>query len=179
MGRRRKYCSDYCRVAFHRRQKRATKGGFVPPELVGEKRFVRHIRKRPVMPDGRPSSVTDPATWSTLDQVLASDVGDGIGYVLGGGIGCIDIDDCFDEFGLNLIGHTVLRALPGRTWTEISPSGKGLHVWGLLDEGPGKVQKLYGYKSRIEVYSRDRYITITGQRYKQAPFTLQPLPTSF
>ena len=68
------------------------------------------------------------------------------------------------------------------TYTEISPSGTGLHVW--YSSYPpamnGRKSKLTlgkrkdGRRVGIEVYgsSDKRYLTVTGRRYKDAPLTL-------
>src|SRR5690606_1418508 len=92
-GRTRRYCSTRCRVAAHRARRR------LPRELTERARWVRHDRKVPITPDGRPASATDPRTWSTYSEATRSKVGDGLGFVLGGGIACLDIDLCLDERG--------------------------------------------------------------------------------
>ena len=175
-GRPRRYCSGRCRVVAYRARQRKGKGGLsVPYELTVLPRFVRHVHKRPVTVDGKQSSVTDPATWSSFDDATASKVGDGIGFVLGEGIGCIDLDDCFLPDGSLTVGAQKVLRLAGKTWVEVSPSGRGLHVWGHLPEGPGRVRVFEGQK--VETYSRARYMTITGDLWGGTPLQLGPLPT--
>jgi primase-polymerase (primpol)-like protein len=58
-----------------------------------------------------------------------------------------------------------LAACPD-TYVEISPSGDGLHVWGLLPEGPGRKQTIG--RLSVETYSRDRFITVTGKPFRGA-----------
>src|SRR5690625_6658862 len=60
-----------------------------------ERRWVRADGKRPIMPDGRPASSTRACTWSSFSEVQAG-AGDGYGVMLGGGLACWDLDDCFD-----------------------------------------------------------------------------------
>ncbi len=62
--------------------------------------------------------------------------------------------------------------LPGanpEAWVERSHSGRGLHVWGLLDEGPGRTTK------EIEVYSRGRYIAL-GTTFRAGGLTALVVP---
>jgi len=153
-GRTRKYCSTRCRVAAHRARHQ------LPAELMSQPRWVRHVAKRPVTPDGRPASVTDPGTWSTYDAARRSRVGDGLGYVLGDGIACLDLDNCLDERGRpNALARAVLARVPD-AYVEISPSGRGLHIWGRAPEAPGR------RRDGIEAYSAGRYITVTGRVYR-------------
>jgi len=117
---------------------------------------VRHDRKVPITPDGRAASSTDPSTWSTHSEAARSRVGDGLGFVLGAGIACLDIDHCLDGRGRpDARARAILARVPG-AYVEISPSGRGLHVWGTAPEQPGR---RYG---DYEVYSVGRYITVTG-----------------
>jgi len=121
---------------------------------------VRHEGKRPITVDGRPASSTNPATWSTYSEAARSKAGDGLGYVLGDGIGCLDLDNCLDERGRpNEVARRILDRVPD-AYVEISPSGRGLHVWGRAPEQPGRRHRGY------EVYSVGRYITVTGRVYQ-------------
>lgn len=172
-GRPKKFCSGKCRVASHRLAKREKAGLAVPDGLATQKRWVRHKSKRPLTVTGRAASVTSPRTWSSLKAARESDVGDGLGFVLGDGIGCIDLDDVFDGRGrLDPAAKWLLAELP-ETWVEVSPSGKGLHIWGFLPEGRGRVVKRRGVS--VEVYSQGRYMTVTGVSYGDAPVRLADL----
>src|SRR5690606_3396468 len=92
-GRTPRFCSGRCRAAAHRARHR------LPRELTSRARWVRHDRKVPITPDGRPASSTDPRTWSTYREAARSQAGDGLGFVLGDGVACLDIDLCLDERG--------------------------------------------------------------------------------
>lgn len=119
------------------------------------------------MPSGAPASSTDPSTWSPYSAVQDG-AGDGMGFMLGGGIGCIDLDGCLDTYGgVSREARAVLEANPG-AFVEKSVSGRGLHVFGLLPEGRGR--RLPG---GIEVYSRARFIRTTGDVFQEG--TLVPL----
>ena len=57
-------------------------------------------------------------------------VGDGVGFVLTlkSGIVCIDINNCIDANG-KLDDEASKIVLEFNSWTEISTSGRGLHIW--------------------------------------------------
>lgn len=165
-GRTARYCSGRCRVAAHRFRAR------VPAELASEDRWVRHTRKRPITIAGRAASSTNSRTWTSLRNVDNSTVGDGIGFVLNGdGIACIDIDHCLHPDGsLEPWAARLLRRVPP-TWIEVSPSRTGLHVWGAATVGAGRVLKMPN-GGGVEVYDRNRYVTVTRDPYSQSVHVL-------
>lgn len=164
-GRPGRFCSGKCRVAAHRASKLLPG---VPVEMIGRARWVRRDGKRPITVDGRSASSTNQSTWSPLRAVLESGAGDGFGFMLGSGIGCIDLDHCLTADGPTDFASAVLAACPA-TYVEVSPSGTGLHVFGLLPEGSGR--KVPG----AEVYSRARFMTVTAEAFGGAPNTLGDL----
>lgn len=130
----------------------------------------------PVQANGRAASSTDPETWTDFKSVSASDR---IGFVLGGMVGgkhvvCVDLDHCFTADGSLTAGAAdFLNGFPA-TWTEKSPSGDGLHVWGLVDERPKRC--VFTHKGQsVEIYVEGRYITITRSTYGKAPLVLADL----
>ena len=168
-GRTATYCSTRCRVAAHRDRVK------LPAEVASKGRWVRHDRKRPVTPAGRPASSTDTATWSSLADVDASDAGDGIGFVLNGdGVACLDLDHCLLPDGsLEPWAANLLDLVPP-TWIEVSPSGTGLHVWGTATVGKGRMLKRPN-GGAVEVYDRGRYITVTRNAFRRSPRRLADL----
>ena len=125
-----RFCSTACRMRAHR-------GHVVPLRMRRLDRWIRHAAKVPRTVAGRAASSTDPATWSTFDQALASSVGDGLGFVLAAdGIACIDLDHCLDGGVLAGWAREILDAC-GPTYVEVSPSGTGLHVFGRGTVGKG------------------------------------------
>lgn len=161
------FCSPKCRVYAHRAQKRSP----IPTELIQNPRWVRWDgRKRPLTINGTFASSTNPATWTTYDAVTKSEHGIGIGYVLGDGIGCIDIDHCIIDGQITSAAMAIVNRYPGN-YIETSPSGNGLHIWGILNEQPGTRKVENGV--HIETYSRGRYITVTGNVFQHG--TLLPL----
>jgi len=164
-----RFCSDKCRVYANRAAK---KGPKLPVEMTSQARFVRYTsRKVPRTVEGSSASSTDARTWSTYDAAADSRVGEGVGFVLGGGIGCIDLDHCLVDGELAPWAADIVAANPG-TYVEVSRSGEGLHLFGLLAEGPGRLVR---DGRSIEVYSTGRYIALTGHTYRNAPARLEPL----
>lgn len=127
------------------------------------------------MVDGKPATSTDPQTWTDWPTARDSRIGDGPGFVLDGsdGVVCIDLDDCLSDAGRLLPwAAPVLAQLPA-TYMEVSPSGRGLHVWGTGELERGRVLKVDG--GRLELYPSGRYMTVTGRRFRAAPSRLADL----
>lgn len=157
-GRLPKFCSDRCRVASHREE-------VVPKVMRQSNRWLTYQwpDKAPRQVDGRLASVTDPSTWTTYSNVRRLPRG----YVLGEGIGCIDFDHCVDDAGnLHPTVAAIVEPLRTKTYIEVSPSGDGLHVFGLIAPDRGWKRPL-GDGMSIEVYSQDRYVTVTGKRWSK------------
>lgn len=120
---------------------------------------------------GKKASSTNPQTWSALDVALAAAekyLYTGVGFVFTreGGIVGIDIDHCRDEKTGEL--NETARAIVERvsTYTEISPSGTGLHLF-LKGEMPGVGNK--NSRSGVEMYAHSRFFTMTGQLLPDTP----------
>ena len=158
-GRKPRFCSTRCRVAAHRAR-------VFPQELLERDRWIRHKAKRPLHPQGYWISVTHPGSWSSYSTAKASKFGDGLGFVLNGdGIVCIDLDHCYDG-APTAEALALIESLPN-TYIEISPSGTGLHIWGLGKMATGRRITRNGLS--IEIYPSGRFITMTGNVLKRAP----------
>ena len=82
-------------------------------------------------------------------------------------LACIDIDDCNGDDPRLL---KILQLVPN-AWHEFSPSGHGIHVWGVLPDKksyllPGRNQIGY-HGSEYEWYGSGRAITVTGHPLKE------------
>ena len=128
-------------------------------------------RKVPYDPKtGRKASSTNPQTWATLPEAEAARdkyTFTGLGFVFTEerGIIGVDIDHCRAEDGpLNDTARAILEKHP--SYTEISPSGTGLHIFyhGAM---PGKGNK--NSATGVEMYSTGRYFTMTGQHLPGTP----------
>ena len=106
------------------------------------------------------ASSKSPDTWGSFEQACADVVAGrcaGIGFVFaaGGSIVGVDFDHCLDGEQLDpWVADWVDRF---DSYTEISPSGTGLHIF-CLGQLPGKGVK----KSQAEMYDQGRYFTVTG-----------------
>lgn len=167
-----RFCSTRCRVAAHRARRA---GVALPTELTGRERWVRRDeRKAPRTVNGGFASVSDPATWSGYRDATASKVGVGLGYMLaeGDGIVCIDLDHCLEDGQLASWAREVLDRCPV-SYTEVSPGGDGLHIWGRGELERGRRIRRGG--TAIEVYGQGRYVAMTGRRFEDSPVRLADL----
>ncbi|MFF1382783.1 bifunctional DNA primase/polymerase [Arthrobacter sp. NPDC058288] len=126
-------------------------------------RWIRRTStKRPITVAGRPASSTDPATWSTFAEAKASHAGIGLGFVLGDGIGCIDLDHCFIDGALAGWAAEYIRSVSEPViFAEVSQSGEGVHLFIEAPEAPGR--KIRDGRN-IERYTAGRYIAVTGNK---------------
>lgn len=167
-----RFCSTRCRVAAHRARRVASA---MPTELAERRRWVRRDeRKAPRTIDGGFASVTAAATWSPYAEAAASKVGVGLGYVLaeGDGIVCIDLDHCLTDGELSAWAREILDRCPA-SYTEISPGGDGLHIWGRGELERGRRMRMDG--ASVEVYGQGRYVAMTGRRFEGSPAVLADL----
>jgi putative DNA primase/helicase len=149
----------------------------IPDELKTLSRFVtwrlekrkgrRKPEKTPYTPStGRRASPTDPSTLGTLEEALEAlgerERYDGLGFGLTEEepFAGVDLDDCVDpETGeVKAWASEIVEALG--SYTELSPSGTGLHVIARGELPPGRRKR-----GNVEMYDRDRYLTITGRVY--------------
>jgi len=163
------YCSTKCRVYVHRNP--------FPKEMIQLRRWIRYSYKKfPLTPDNKVASSTAPHTWSDFPWVQTSRAGAGIGFVFNGdGIIGIDIDKAFDENGnIKDWAKAIIDSLPA-TYTEISPSGKGIHILGKGNVSAGRRWALPD--GGVEIYGTGRYFTMTGKRFLATPKKLAQLGT--
>ena len=155
-----KFCSQNCGTYFRRALKR--KSTF-PAEMVSRDRWLRRAAdKRPLTVDGKAGSSTNPRTWSSFEAANASSAGVGLGFVLGGGIGCIDLDHCFADGALADWAKEAIESITDPVlFAEISQSGEGVHIFIEAQEAPGR--KIRDGRN-IERYTAGRYIAVTGNR---------------
>ena len=148
-GRRPVTCGQRCR----KRRSRAVR----PSAGLSDGRWTRADGKRPVTVRSRSASSTDPSTWSTFAEVQASSAGDGFGVMLGGGLGCHDLDHALTDGKLKPWARDVLVGIRERVlFVEVSTSGEGLHVFVEAPEGPGSRRSVGD--GGHEFYSRARFI---------------------
>lgn len=138
----------------------------IPDELKKLKRWV-NFKTRPTDKEGKVTKIpvnpvtlknantVNSETWTTYDiamQTLIDNPGTivGLGFVFGDGYVGIDLDDCDED-----LKYEFIKAL--NTYTEISLSGKGIHLIG-KGELPGKKCR----KGNVEMYASGRFFALTG-----------------
>jgi hypothetical protein len=124
----------------------------------------------------RRASSTDPMTWGSFEDAIEAYVSlvdepadprrgpvGGVGVVLtkAADLACIDLDRVITEGQLDPRAHAVVARCD--SWTEVSPSGAGLHIFVL-----GRVPRALK-SDQIEVYSDARYIAVTGHQWPGTP----------
>lgn len=127
--------------------------------------------KPPYQPAGYFAKSNQPRTWSTFGAVLkVASRFDGIGLCFGADVCGIDLDNCFnDDRTLKPWAADIFNELAVPTYTEISPSGRGLHLLysgefpaelrgRSFDLAPHEGAAFYAFPS-------SRYFTVTGQRF--------------
>lgn len=130
-------------------------------------------RKCPFDPKtGRPAKANDSTTWADFETArrYAAAYGLGIGFEFSAKdpyIG-VDIDKCRDPNTgeLNETARHIVHTL--QSYTEISPSGTGVHIIcrGALPPGGRR-------KGPVEMYDSGRYFTMTGHLVEGTPLTIE------
>lgn len=123
------------------------------------------------------ASSTDPDTWTSFAAALAyherggTDT-DGLGYVFDDEdtVVGVDLDDCRDpETGdLAAWAENVVDDVP--TYAEASPSGTGLHLFGIGFKPDGDTRAdVADADGHLEMYDTGRYFTVTGHTVGGSP----------
>ena len=136
-------------------------------QLKARSQWVGYTDKKiPMNPHtGGAAQTNNPDTWSTAAEAWAAKKQyrwAGIGYVftIAAGVVGIDLDDCFTEDGrLNDTARQIVQMLD--SYTERSPSGRGLHI--LACGSIPHAIKQPGF----EMYNELRYFTVTGNQYEE------------
>ncbi|MGE7604941.1 VapE domain-containing protein [Peribacillus sp. NPDC097675] len=123
------------------------------------------LSKVPYQPTGYKANATDSNTWNTFEIIQkAYETGkfDGIGFVFSKNDPFVGIDlDNEDPANLS----TDALTLSAYSYTELSPSGNGLHIImkGSLPESANN------RKDNKEIYDKGRYFTFTGKFVTDKP----------
>lgn len=122
---------------------------------------------------GRNASSTDPSTWTTFEKAYAAwNAGrfDGIGFALGSdpilkvNFSGFDLDRCIEGGTIRPDAVFLAQLLP--SYTEYSPSGKGIKIFTLGKLPPGQRAD---HDRNFEIYDSGRYFTVTGQHVPAWP----------
>jgi len=158
----------------------------IPPELKGLPQWVSwsleeregkstKIPKNPKT--GGNAMANDPGTWGEFDLAVGhweahrnnGIAGVGFQFSTNDPFTGIDLDKCrnlesaeIEPWALEIVGHL-------NSYTEVSPSGTGLHIWIKGDLPPGGRRR----KGKIEMYNSGRYFTVTGHHLEDTPTTIE------
>lgn len=163
----------------------------MPPRLLERAQWVcwKYVErdgkqtKCPINPTkGGAASSTDPATWSTFELAVAAlrrcPGLDGVGFVFTAGdpFAGIDLDNCLDAATgeVKPWARTILDQFD--SYSEISPSGKGVKVF-IRGAKSGSRCKIGYEDGAVEMYDRDRFFTVTGQRLPGVPADMEERQT--
>lgn len=128
---------------------------------------------------GGMGSSTNPATWSSFEEVFAAyEEGrfDGLGFVLGPDAASglhfsgLDIDNCVKDGEVDSGGRYFVSALD--SYAEVSPSGEGVKVFTLGAIRWSGLKKKDDVRG-IEFYDSGRYFTVTGNHVAGTPTELR------
>jgi putative DNA primase/helicase len=130
---------------------------------------------KPYRTSGTPfASATDPGTWREFETALtyhreSTSRTDGVGFVFDpeAEIVGVNLDNCRDRDSEELEpwAADIIDRLD--SYTEISPSGTGIHV--LVE---GELPAGRNRRGDVEVYDRDRFFTVTGAHLAGTPAEL-------
>jgi hypothetical protein len=142
-------------------------------EYDGESKPTK-VLKNPFNPEYN-ASVSKPSTWSTFDHVISiAENYDGIGLVIVAeeGYCCLDLDDPYETLKDGTLKFSDPAAISARqqmiaatfiSYQEVSPSGKGLHIWIKASVPSGRKRE------GVEIYSTGRYMSFTGNVFNNSP----------
>ena len=131
---------------------------------------------KPYHTNGTPNaSATEPGNWRDLESSLAFHESDrvrtdGIGFVFAPGtpIVGVDLDDCRDSTTGELTSWA--RDIVDRldSYSEVSPSGQGVHVIVEGELPPGRNRR-----GDVEMYDEARFFTVTTDHIEGTPTSLE------
>ncbi|MBR0848800.1 hypothetical protein JQ543_13690 [Bradyrhizobium diazoefficiens] len=145
----------------------------IPPKKPGGK-----PRKVPVNPKNNSNgSTTDPTTWANYSVAVENSRRNnhpGVGYVLSGkdGLYGIDLDKVLNPETGEFVDWVKPIIEFAESYTEISPSGTGLRMFccGEL------VEAIKWDAAQVEIYSTERYLTVTGCQVDNTPDHIAAAP---
>lgn len=168
----------------------------VPPALRIKRNWCVHRTdgeraKVPHAPAGYKLQWSIPANWITFEEAKNAYIKglelpeghkcrfDGLGFFVSRekdaklDIYAVDLDDCVKDGQVDAWAKDVLSRL--NSYSEISPSGAGVHVFvkGMLPAGAKNTNDQMKDKNRIEVFTDKHHITITGNRITDYPETIE------
>ena len=132
---------------------------------------------------GRHASTQDPGTWGSFAAAMgavAAAEADGAGYVLRDDAERIffDCDGCRDPVTGAIAGWAERLVEDCGSYTEVTPSGRGLRIIGLNETFQAPVHRAVAMPEggRVEIFhSCARFVTVSGRAVPGAPDVLRPV----
>jgi putative DNA primase/helicase len=119
---------------------------------------------------GRLASVTSPKTGKSFEvatRAMGRGRFNGLGIILQPPLVGIDLDSCRDPITGRLDRYALEMVDKFKSYTEVSPSGRGLHIF-VQGVSPGSLKT-----HKLEMYSERRYFTYTGRHLMGTPATIE------
>ena len=110
-----------------------------------------------------------------VDYMMLEPSASGLGFILGEGVAGIDIDGAFDETGCLHSDASAIVEMMKPCYMERSPSGSGIHILGFGTKSSAACKKPLQASKLLEVYDKDRYFTVTGDRLPESETDLTDL----
>ena len=129
--------------------------------------------KVPKTVTGRNADISDPASFCSFDEILKKAGNfDGIGIAVKSDLTAIDIDHSVVDGNLTELARSIVDKT--RSYTEISPSGKGIRIIGKTAGFVYDREKYYinNRKLALEIYTSggtNRFVTVTGNAISDHP----------
>lgn len=163
----------------------------VPMELQELKQWCRYradwdeenkrFKKVPISPDtGESIDITKAEELRSFQAALDSKHGDGLGFALleGGKLIGEDFDDILLD--QNTAHSSFGMEVDRTTYAEITPSGRGIHQYYHCEEPfETPAPRLSVQGKSWELYSRNRYLTVTGNTFSGAASTVRKVNADF
>ncbi len=153
-------------------------------ELRNNPKNPQKPKKAPINPhDGSNAKANDASTWGTFDEAMRMAIvnarkqglqvggNHGVGFEFGVepcGFAGIDLDSVICEDGkLKPFALDIVREMD--SYTEISPSGRGLHILFRLNAPLSEIgTRRKNDEIGLEIYDSGRYFTVTGKVYGES-----------
>lgn len=125
-------------------------------------------KKIPVGADGRALRAwkSEPLSFEDACERAARFEDAGLGLLHGEGVGGIDLDDCRSPDGA-IDPRALVVVERAAAYTEVSPSGKGLKIFG---KSSGWLEMNFSDASRVSTALKpDLYFAVTGRTFREGP----------
>lgn len=154
----------------------------IPAELMALNQWVvwkfvqkeDRMTKLPYQINGVEADSTNPETWTSFKEACAASVNfDGIGFVFTEESGIVGVD--FDHVVVD--GQwkktTQDEVFSFKSYSEVSPSGNGIHVYVFAEKPGDKCKKALSDGTEREMYSKGRFFTVTGEHIEGTPTSVK------